>query len=770
MSRKDIYDKIEINIYDHFNNLKGKHEVSNTSGRLHVAVLIANIGDMCQNTIIDGINDCAHRHDIDISIYIGSYETLDNDFVSHYETCYEIISSSESLDGLIIFTGFIAPEKNFEKFITKIVKTFENIPTVSVTCDLPGIPAVLSDNVSGIFDVVNHLIEVHGKKNIVYIGGPKGHLEAEERLEGYKKVLATNNIVLDERYILPGNFTQKCGIDAVTKLIDKLQLPFDAIVACDDITAFGAIKELKSRGVSVPKDVAVTGFDDDRVATTFTPSLATVRQNFHGIGEASLETLIKVINGDTVEQLQHIACNFTARQSCGCLSEEFLVNKSDHDKSWEDSENLRTFILKEFMLQFHGDFPNKQIEQWVDTLVNSIKAKAFCENHFFKAFDGILIDYSLVSNDFLKWFEALNALTAGVDSYVKEVDCVNRVLSSLIHATRLVQDACNKIVKVKEFELVDDRQKLSRISSTLVMTHDLESLSYELSKALPLLSLDAAIIGLYKNNIRDVEGNVERNVETFFGFSNGKVIKPKYRGKSPDFYSIHSLTKKTECGRRTQCILPLFYKDEEMGILSLPYDNKIPTVVYEAVRMSISSAIKGIQMLMRIQELSMTDELTGLLNRRGLFQFVSSRLRYLQRNSDRTSLIMFFDIDGLKLINDNLGHSEGDLAIATFARILKKTLRGEDIVGRVGGDEFVAFTTVKSAKDGVRLEKRIRSKFVELNAKKKYKFELNSSIGIVKLEELTMECFEATMLKADSVLYEEKRLKKMKIIEEESSV
>jgi len=720
---------------------------------------------MCQNAIVDGINDCAHQYDIDISIYVGAYQTFDIDYVSHYETCYEIIKNSESLDGLIIFTGFIAPEESIDDFADHITETFKNIPTVSVSYNLPGIPAVLSDNMNGVFEIVDHLIKVHGKKNIAFIRGPKGHFEAEERLDGYKRALDANNIAFDERYVLPGNFTQKCGSDAVIKLIDEMKLPYDAIAASDDVTAFGAINELKKRSVSVPKDVAVIGFDDDRVATAFTPSLTTVRQNFHGIGDASMKTLIRVINGDVVEERQYIGCDITIRQSCGCLNEEFLSNKVAHDDSWTNSDTLKAYALNEFMLYFHNDFKDEQIKKWADILIDSIKAKPFCERHFFKIFDEILIEYNLISNDFLKWFEALDTLTAGVGLYRDEVDSLTTVLSSLIHATKLVQDACLKEVKVLEFELVDDRQKLSQISSTLVLTHDLESLSEELNKALPFLSLDTAIIGLYENYIHDSESNAKRDIETFFGFSKGKIIKPKYRGKSPDFYSVHSLMKKIESGRRTQCIFPLFYKDEELGILSLPYNSKIPTEVYEAVRMSISSAIKGIQMLTKIQELSITDELTGLLNRRGFFQFASSRLRYLKRNSDRTSLIMFFDIDGLKLINDNLGHSEGDLAIAAFAKILKKTLRGDDIIGRMGGDEFVAFTTVKSAKDGIRLEKRIRSKFVELNDKKKYKFKLDSSIGIVKLEELTMECLEAAMLKADSVLYEEKRLKKMKVLE-----
>jgi len=310
-------------------------------------------------------------------------------------------------------------------------------------------------------------------------------------------------------------------------------------------------------------------------------------------------------------------------------------------------------------------------------------------------------------------------------------------------------------------------RNLSRISSSLVLTHDLESLSDELSNTLPLLSINSAIIGLYespKPENMDAE-NInpeERTIETAFGFSNEKIFKVKFGGKKAEHDSIHSLVDEyaTDKECREQCVFSLYCKNDELGILFLPYDNRIPVEVYDAVRMSISSAVKGIQLLSKIKDLSVTDELTGLLNRRGFFQFAHSRLQHMQRNFGLTPLVMFFDIDGLKRINDNYGHKEGDIAIATFAKILRKTLRGEDIIGRMGGDEFVALTSVKSGKDGKKVEKRIRESLIRLNEKNKLNFELDSSIGIVALEEPTIECFDDAMLKADSVLYEEKRKKK----------
>jgi diguanylate cyclase (GGDEF)-like protein len=123
---------------------------------------------------------------------------------------------------------------------------------------------------------------------------------------------------------------------------------------------------------------------------------------------------------------------------------------------------------------------------------------------------------------------------------------------------------------------------------------------------------------------------------------------------------------------------------------------------------------------------------------------------------------MFMDMDGLKFINDTYGHNEGDVAISAFSKILKESLREEDIIGRVGGDEFVVFSSIRSKENNERVVNRIRENLDEYNSKKLHPYNVISSIGCVVLETATKECFEAAMLSADSVLYEEKMEKKKK--------
>jgi diguanylate cyclase (GGDEF)-like protein len=204
----------------------------------------------------------------------------------------------------------------------------------------------------------------------------------------------------------------------------------------------------------------------------------------------------------------------------------------------------------------------------------------------------------------------------------------------------------------------------------------------------------------------------------------------------------------------------LFFEDEEMGIVLLPYDKEIHTDTYETLRINLSSAVKGAQMLAKIQTLSVTDELTGLLNRRGFYQFASSRLQLLSRNPEMVTLVFVMDMDGLKNINDTHGHVVGDAAICAFAEVLKQTLREVDIIGRLGGDEFVIFSSVRSSNDDITIMNRIRENLDEYNKKHSPPFKLSTSIGSVILAEATQECLDAAIQNADSVLYREKNKKR----------
>ncbi|MCL2253818.1 MAG: diguanylate cyclase [Lachnospiraceae bacterium] len=726
--------------------------------RLHFGVILSTFDNTCQYDVWKGIVEYANQHNIHLTAYFGAYQMTEYDFASHFYGCFDTIKKSKSLDGIIILSGFIAQVTGteiFEKYIAMLPK---HLPIVSISYILPNIPSVLIDNVSGIFNVVDHLIRFHGKKQIVFIKGPDGHPEAEDRLSGYRNALSVNDIAFDERYILPGNFSQESGYEATMSLLES-KLPFDAIAASDDETALGVLAELRYNDILVPVDVAVTGFDDDRVASTFIPSISTACQDFREIGLVSTETLLNVIEGKPYEDVVYVPPIFIARQSCGCLEREFL-HAPKYDGKNNSADSLLTYVSHKFLTIFKSEIPMEKIDEWVTVLVGVIIERPFSKEKILCALNEILICYVHYSQKTYLWNDALNILTLGVEHYPHEVECAQTIHSTLILATTLVHSIRFKEEKVREFALSDERMNLRRIAGNLVLKFDMDSLLAEIKTSFPELSVHTTLIGLYNNPVKSNEAEADRTINTLIGFDGEQTFDIRNNSYEPivfsDYSSIEHFNFENE--RRELFYIPLFFKDEEMGVLLMPYDPNMSLDAYEILRVNISAALKGANLLSKIQTLSITDELTGLLNRRGFFQFAYNKLK--QNKRELIPMIMFLDMDGLKKINDTYGHSEGDLAISNFANILKEVLREEDIVGRIGGDEFVVFSLLKSKHSAELVEKRIRAEIDEYNQRKLHPYHILSSIGSVILKSSTFECFEAAMLIADDILYEEKTAKK----------
>ncbi len=155
-----------------------------------------------------------------------------------------------------------------------------------------------------------------------------------------------------------------------------------------------------------------------------------------------------------------------------------------------------------------------------------------------------------------------------------------------------------------------------------------------------------------------------------------------------------------------------------------------------------------------LENLSLVDELTQLKNRRGFFELAEQALKVARR--EHHSLALFFmDLNGLKQINDSLGHLEGDQALRDTANIIKQTFRGSDIVGRLGGDEFVALAHVTG--DVHALTHRIREHLNAFNERSNRSYRVELSIGTALVDASGEESIESLIGRADAEMYEQKR-------------
>ncbi|MCL1878597.1 MAG: GGDEF domain-containing protein [Defluviitaleaceae bacterium] len=722
--------------------------------RLHYGVMFSTMDNANQYEVWRGIDAFAAEKDIHLTAYIGTYQVAGGPVTSFLDTCFETAATSSFLDGIIVMSGFVAQDAGVEKFSEYMAKIQKNVPVVSVSLPFPGVPGVMAESFGGMYDTVAHLITVHGKKQIAFVKGTDGHPEAEARLEGYKQALEDNGIGFDERYVVQGYFNPDSGVAAVSTLVDKLKIPFDAIAASNDQMAIGALGELYKRNILVPSDVAVTGFDDDVNSASLIPSLSTAQQDFFEIGRVGAGMLYDLINRQHVDESNNVAPIFIARQSCGCLEKEY----AESPRVLAEKATLNEFVFENFRTLF-TNVPKGPIAAWSTILVRAIGKSPFSQEKFLFLFNEILIKYNHAYKNILTWNAALNVLSTGIELYQDEIENRYVVHSAFIAATAFVQDIRAKEEKNKQINEDGARRLVRRITSELVLTFDVDSLIDKLYSSLPEMALDTALVGVYRKPIKPGDVDADRTVVTLIGFDGDRKFNMPHNEISFSHYTNFDHFGMDRM-RRSMFFLPLFFEDDELGVLMLPYDEGMLIDAYDTLRISVATAIKGAELLSTIRTLSITDELTGLLNRRGFFQFVYARIFQLSRFPSAMPMVMFMDMDGLKVINDTYGHNEGDAAISTFAKILKDALRKEDIIGRIGGDEFVVFSSVKSHENGLQVVQRIRDKLAEYNARGLHPYAVSSSIGSVMLEAVNRECFEEAMLNADSVLYEEKQKKR----------
>jgi diguanylate cyclase (GGDEF)-like protein/PAS domain S-box-containing protein len=166
------------------------------------------------------------------------------------------------------------------------------------------------------------------------------------------------------------------------------------------------------------------------------------------------------------------------------------------------------------------------------------------------------------------------------------------------------------------------------------------------------------------------------------------------------------------------------------------------------------------QMEHELQMASITDEMTGLYNRRGLKLFAEKTLLQSERTNNPV-LLFYCDLDNLKLINDSFGHREGDRAIKAFAGILKKTFRKSDIIARLGGDEFAVLVTGTNKPGSEQtIRENIRENICRHNEDNWTSHELDVSIGVSCYDALHPCTIDELLERADNAMYEEKKQKK----------
>lgn len=223
------------------------------------------------------------------------------------------LSVASKVDGLVVVARSL-PEAD-------IAALGERLPVV-VLSDHAGrrisIDSVGVDNRNGIRALVAHLLDEHGYRDLVFVAGPRNSPDSSERFAGFRQAMLAAGLPCPKKPHTTGGFTEGGGARAVRELLTERDEP-DAIVCGNDEMAVGALTALAERKLRVPRDVAVTGFDDLAISRHLHPPLTTVAQPMRDIGAAGVRAVLARLDAfDAPRAATVLPTQLVVRRSCGC--------------------------------------------------------------------------------------------------------------------------------------------------------------------------------------------------------------------------------------------------------------------------------------------------------------------------------------------------------------------------------------------------------------------------------------------------------------------
>lgn len=212
------------------------------------------------------------------------------------ELDYLELFQSKEVDGIIFMTRSLG-----EKHLEYVDRFNKPIITVNRKLDRLGIPNIDIDNFKAAYDATKYLIDLNHKRIGIVRASLDDPTAGVERFEGYKKALEDNSIEFKEELVKESHFNPK-EAKKVTEELLGLKEPPTAIFAVSDIMATGVIKAIVEKGLKVPENISVFGFDDIPLADNFIPSISTIRQPIYEMGEKAMDLLLRMISGEDITE------------------------------------------------------------------------------------------------------------------------------------------------------------------------------------------------------------------------------------------------------------------------------------------------------------------------------------------------------------------------------------------------------------------------------------------------------------------------------------
>ena len=566
-----------------------------------------------------GILDAVRQYDLNLICFPGWNLHTPIGFRSQANILYELLSS-HVVDGMISWASALGNYADADE-VQRFHERYRPLPMVTIGKTLPGFPSLLMSSYDGLYDAMKHLIEHHGYRRIAFVRGPEDHFYAQERFRAYTDALAAYHLPYDpQRVTPPYSWETAMGAEAMRLLLDERKLrphtDFDAVIAANDHLLLGVLNVLRSRHIHVPDDVALVGFDDIELGRTSTPPFTTVRVPFYDVGYQAVETLLALLEGQSIPESVTISSHLVVRRSCGCL-DATVAKAAFREASHSTRGFAATFsdygeqALDGMKHAIRSSAPGVESD-WAESLLSAFSSgiSERADDLFLRVFDRILGQAILAQSDILDWHNVISVMQQRL------LPCFAGDETVELHNARnlwrqarvMIAEAAQRAQAGREVRTREWSETLRRIGAELITTFDVAALVDVLAQELPHIGIPSCYLALYDDD--DIPGEAApyaypqaapEHLRLILAYTDQERIPVEPKGF---VYTSHRLVPKEflpQQRRYSLVVEPLYFQQHHIGCAVFEIGPRNGNL-YAALQAEISSALQGDLLVQQVQE------------------------------------------------------------------------------------------------------------------------------------------------------------------------
>lgn len=623
------------------------------NNRKRIAIFGSGLTSRYKRSYCRAYSTAAEKLDIDLVVFntygmIGRGNALTDDFESEILNYIDL----SQFDGIVYDSEGYNVDGMADKVELKLKSA--KCPVVSISSKVDGFYSIDFDDAGGLRMMIDHFIKDHHFTKIGFMSGNLDHPDAVTRLEEFRSVMKENGMPEDGVGMFEGDFWFNKGTEAAHYFLSLAERP-EAVVCANDYMAIALTNAFRKRGINVPKDIAVSGYDGSVEGKELLPHITSVTRERSEIAYKALKLLVDIAdNGVPDKPDLRVTPKPIYTQSCGCEPLDY-----DH--------------VLETVARLHDE---------------------------------------------------------------------KRYMSFAVFDSESVMLQLNRVKSVRGMEAVFEKNSINfgKYLSFFLMVH-----------------VDSKGAPAYSSDFTGPSGNFIPAVW---------IDKNKEYADSPHCADTSRLIPESSSDRNhVYYVMTVHCAGKMFGYSVVEMTGKdIFDEFYNVWMLNLGMTLNSLQMndhvnklIGKLEGLSITDGLTGMLNRRGFDN--KSREAIADFHERITVCTLVIDMDGLKRINDEYGHSEGDRAIKALADMIIRCCDSGEIAGRVGGDEFYIFAPDYSEIRLNRFIERMKGYTEEYNMANTLDYKFDFSYGSFLTETDSYGSIEEFLKISDARMYEQKMSK-----------